>query len=483
METDKANEKSFQSLVGLMKDPQRPLALLGAGISVGAGYPTWVELLKKLEAAAGTKLAPKYKEFLSTLNDPAWQAEEYERIIGKHYLSALIANEFAYKGKISPVHEAIVQLRFRHLLTTNYDSCLEEAYKLAHHHESIAENASRKKSKGGRSSVRSQSSADQFDLQAIRWTEQDKTRQFFLDLSRTGVKPYLVYLHGCFHDAAQVILTESSYSRQYAQSDAAQMKLFAILITQPIIFIGFSVNDPDLNHLMREAYARLGIGKPPHFALMGYEVEEQRELIKNRMIGKYGIEPVFYKIRKNEDNSQNHDGLLELLKNLHQEVNGSKLDLRAKTSTIEKESEEEDEEEKEKEEAITQTSPRTRTPKPIVNPLDRQKGRWGGESESNHRRLKIDRLKIYKIDEYCVFDLVVESSDPAQPLEGYVTFHLHQTYTPETRVIDVKNGEARLEEVSAYGAFTVGAEADKGNTHLELDLVKVKGFPQWFKDR
>jgi hypothetical protein len=34
-----------------------------------------------------------------------------------------------------------------------------------------------------------------------------------------------------------------------------------------------------------------------------------------------------------------------------------------------------------------------------------------------------------------------------------------------------------------YGAFTAGAEADEGNTRLEIDLAELSGVPQEFRDR
>jgi hypothetical protein len=39
-------------------------------------------------------VSPKYQAFLHSLNDPAWQAEEYRRLIGEHVFKGLIASEF-----------------------------------------------------------------------------------------------------------------------------------------------------------------------------------------------------------------------------------------------------------------------------------------------------------------------------------------------------------------------------------------------------
>jgi len=45
----------------------------------------------------------------------------------------------------------------------------------------------------------------------------------------------------------------------------------------------------------------------------------------------------------------------------------------------------------------------------------------------------------------------------------------------------VQNGVAPRCELLAYGAFTVGAVADRGKTTLELDLALVESFPEEFR--
>jgi len=444
------DDVAFNALVDLMKRNPRPLALLGAGTSVDSGYPDWNRLLALLEKKAQGKISPKYQSFLRNLNDPAWQAEEYRRLIGENSFKALIASEFAPKEKVGAILQAIVRLKFRHILTTNYDSCIEAAYE-----------------------------ASSSDLQVTDWTEDANMRRFFLDLSRTEITPHLVYLHGRYYEPANVVLTESSYANRYVRSDDANRKLFAILITQPVVFIGFSVNDPDLNHLMREVNARLGAGTPQHFALMGFEVDEQQQLIKNRFESKYGIQPVFYRVTRDENGSESHSHLLECLEKLHDQVYGpppKSSPLLDQTPATRRRAD------RHVKETAPDKSPDSASLGPL-DPLDQQKGRWGGKSESNQRRIKPENIKAHRDLNLCYFDLVVESTDEAaSPLKGDVIFHLHQSFHPSTKIREVADGKARL-KINGYGAFTVGAEADAGNTKLELDLSQVKDFPQWFRER
>lgn len=64
-----------------------------------------------------------------------------------------------------------------------------------------------------------------------------------------------------------------------------------------------------------------------------------------------------------------------------------------------------------------------------------------------------------------------------------VKFHLHHTFSNPDPVISVQDGEAVLKLTKVYGAFTVGAEADDGNTFLELDLAELSDAPKEFEER
>ncbi len=112
---------------------------------------------------------------------------------------------------------------------------------------------------------------------------------------------------------------------------------------------------------------------------------------------------------------------------------------------------------------------------------DPQKNQWGGLSENRKRHLKAQVIEIAGTKLFNVY-LTVESTNPNNPLSGKVKFHLHNTFTNQDPVVVVQNGIASLSLV-AWGAFTVGAEADFGETILELDLAsdEVKA-PKLFKE-
>ena len=104
---------------------------------------------------------------------------------------------------------------------------------------------------------------------------------------------------------------------------------------------------------------------------------------------------------------------------------------------------------------------------------DPNKGKWGGKSENNNRKITADVSEIDDSDLYTV-KLTVESTGSAPINDGDVLlFSLHNSFREPYRMVTAKNGKALLEFVS-YGAFTVGVLCDDGTTELEYDLVNAK---------
>jgi hypothetical protein len=106
---------------------------------------------------------------------------------------------------------------------------------------------------------------------------------------------------------------------------------------------------------------------------------------------------------------------------------------------------------------------------------DLQKGRWGGESMRNGKRLtaSVTRSKTPGL-----YDVELKIELVAKVLLGRVAFFLHNSFIPEIRYVKTTLGGARL-KVTAYEAFTVGAYTEN-RTMLELDLNEVSGFPSGF---
>lgn len=112
---------------------------------------------------------------------------------------------------------------------------------------------------------------------------------------------------------------------------------------------------------------------------------------------------------------------------------------------------------------------------------DPNKRKFGGVPASNGRVLEATiKPAAGQSSAACEVRLRVRSTDPARPLRGKVTFHLHPTFGRATTYdAPVKQGVAE-DVITSWGRFTVGAEADDGATRLELDLNDVEGGTRKF---
>jgi hypothetical protein len=118
------------------------------------------------------------------------------------------------------------------------------------------------------------------------------------------------------------------------------------------------------------------------------------------------------------------------------------------------------------------------------NSEDPWKGRFGGQSQSNDRELVAQVMPITRRTGVYAIQLTVRSlHSDTNPLAGAVQFFLHPTFNDPTPVVTVgPSGVAEL-NLKAWGAFTVGAVADNGDTKLELDLSQIATAPAEFRAR
>jgi hypothetical protein len=118
------------------------------------------------------------------------------------------------------------------------------------------------------------------------------------------------------------------------------------------------------------------------------------------------------------------------------------------------------------------------------NPSDPWKGRFGGTNINNDRELKAEVKPIPgSLDLYSIRLTVGSLDQQTNRLSGVVQFFLHPTFTNDRPIVTVgPYGVAEL-NLKAWGAFTVGAVADDGQTKLELDLSTLESAPAAFRVR
>jgi hypothetical protein len=109
---------------------------------------------------------------------------------------------------------------------------------------------------------------------------------------------------------------------------------------------------------------------------------------------------------------------------------------------------------------------------PVSNSGDPQSGRFGGQEIRNGRKLSALVSPSAIGGDWQKVTMIVEAS-AEKPLTGsHVWFFVHDTFSPDVyRIkIDEKTNRAEM-TLTAYGAFTVGAITDRGETLLELNLA------------
>lgn len=242
----------------------RAVAYVGAGVSQSANLKSWDQLLKGLKEAAKKRLEH---------DDPVTQTYFDERLtklernleIGDWLQSVLQEGEFeaTVKGLISldnnkhapapsAVHHYLARLRFSMVLTTNYDDLLE----MAHRDAKIA-----------------------FEP-TLTW----KDPQDILNAIKKS-EFRIVHVHGVPDRGKSLVLAGSQYAAvQYSGDETDQRysqlrfgEVFKWLLkTRTFLFLGTSLQDPDLIFYLQQVGAELGKSAITHYALLPYDEAPQR---------------------------------------------------------------------------------------------------------------------------------------------------------------------------------------------------------------
>lgn len=442
---------------------QRPLAFTGAGLSAALGYPLWGRLIARMDerlaghiAAGRRPMPPKYHARLASIGDELWRADVLRDHLREDDYRAFLAEEFATRpGGPTDAQRALLDLGCRHYLTTNYDRSLAEALE---RHEGVS---------GA--------------LRVVDWRDDAGLGRFFCALSGGAGDTYLVHVHGRIDEPEGCVLTERDYVARYVRNDETSRKLFAIFLTQPVLFVGFSMTDPELGYLLRGARASVGAVEPRHFAIMPADGTTDEELVRARLTSQFGVWPIFYQA------TEGHSELAPLLEELAARVHDRPAPVRT-SRPLPRYSRPSNSATQVGDEWVPRTVGNVRAasaagwvaqapPQPI-DPLDPQKGQWGGRVTRDGCRIEGHVSAARQPGLYDV-EVVVRAERTDARLGAWVRFHLHPTFGKVTHEMPVRGGVARLRLV-AYGAFTVGAESELG-TRLELDLAEEPEAPEAFR--
>jgi hypothetical protein len=268
----------------LMKD--RCSIFIGAGLSVAAGYPTWEQLLTTLITKAHTRgyiddnKRDEFLQMAKTTSKWLMVAQELSDIYtqpGFQTEIALIINSVPTTPTES--HKLITQIPFKFALTTNYDKLIENAYFPKFN-----------------SIPTIFTYADVADFADSLWKQ-----DFFI-----------LKAHGTVDRLSTIILTEKDYRTVIYSSPGYRAILAAVFTTKTILFVGFSLSDPEIQLLLSSLHNAFQGSGVYHYALVPkpeFSATEAAHWRKN-----YNVECIVY------EPSTGHPEVEEFLKNLRDAV-------------------------------------------------------------------------------------------------------------------------------------------------------------------
>lgn len=252
------------------------IAFVGSGVSRAVGLPTWGELIDKI-----CEYAPSYGTPAATLTEIADLSSRgkfieaitaLEHTLGKPTFVSIVQELLDDRNcEVPPLAQLLAKMapKLRAVLTTNLDRLVERAFPGS-------------------------------------WVTHNRPLP---TLARE--RDFILKLHGTLHDADTWIMTRPQYDRAMYADPRHQPVFRALLLGAPMLFVGFGLDDADLNAVLGQIRA-MGQGQvPQHFAL----VPEPIGPVRRRQMSDAGVTLVGY------DNSDGtHSGAVETLRALAQSV-------------------------------------------------------------------------------------------------------------------------------------------------------------------
>jgi SIR2-like domain len=219
---------------------KRCVVFAGAGLSAGAGLPTWKGLLLKgIEELAGALPEGElHQEELRRLVDHGKLLEVADfckEKLGGAYHQLLAEQVRGDQAELPRTHDVLMQLPFSAWVTTNYDKLLERAFS---------------KVKGG------------FPKTLTHKDTEALGRLLFDD------GPFILKAHGDIDRPETVVLTSRDYSEIIHGNPAFNEIFSGLLLTKALFFVGYSLSDPDFRLLMDRQLSHFKGFVPDRYALM-----------------------------------------------------------------------------------------------------------------------------------------------------------------------------------------------------------------------
>ena len=228
------------------------MLFVGSGLSSMAGYPSWGELVDSLLQAS--KKIPYARtgglEEYERQKDYFTLAEFARSSLGASQYTALLRDQLSRPVRPTAAHELIASTDYRGLITTNYDRLLETTVTQSRH-----------------------------------WTPNTFTPESISSLATAlyNADFFIFKLHGDIGSAESIVLTSRDYDRLILRSPHVRSFLQAIFLNYTLLFVGYSLHDPDFQLVLRELTLIFENFIPAHYALISDAAEFTVEHLLTRM--------------------------------------------------------------------------------------------------------------------------------------------------------------------------------------------------------
>jgi hypothetical protein len=198
---------------------------IGAGVSVGAGYPSWKTLLREIGEELGVSS--------NDVHDLAALAQwSIRRSAGKTQILQTIRDQIAVSRPVPAPLEVVARLPIRHIWTTNYDRLIERSF------EAI-----------GR------------PLDVISSTGDLTIR------ARPGAAS-LYKMHGTVDRLDDIVIATDDYELYRSHRGEFLPLLQAHMTGMSMLFVGLSFTDPNIRHVLSIIRESFSTSPPEHFAIV-----------------------------------------------------------------------------------------------------------------------------------------------------------------------------------------------------------------------
>lgn len=193
----------------------------GAGMSKGAGYVDWSELLSDIADELGLQI-DKESDLISL-------AQYHVNAKSRAKLNKKIITEFVDENELTENHRILARLPISTYWTTNYDTLIENALKEVNKRADV-----------------------KYEVAQIFNTRPKRDAAIYK-------------MHGDINHPGKATLTKEDYEKYYVTHDVFISALTGDLISKTFLFIGFSFTDPNLDYVLSRINVKYHEEKKDHY--------------------------------------------------------------------------------------------------------------------------------------------------------------------------------------------------------------------------